>query len=141
MPDAPNEETPDVPEDDSPVVPDALFDASKSIDLSPELAAVVEASADEVLGDLGSVDDIVGDAADVLAELDADLEPSDDVDLPARKPAPDLSTWKAPGFAVDRIDVSAHAHDSTATPAERFTLILLPLLVIVVFAAVALLVL
>lgn len=132
---------PDLPNDDAQAAPDPT-----SADLDPEVAAALDASPSEVLGDLADVESIVGDAAKVLEELDAempDLSPGDEIADAAidTGEAPDLSAWTSPDFAVARIDVSANAHESVATPAERLALIAIPLVVVALLAAVALLVL
>jgi hypothetical protein len=129
MADVPNEETPDAPDLDP-------------VDLDPDLAAVLDAAPEEVLGDLADVDAIVGDASAVLEGLDSEVPELEELaEAKANAPAPDLSAWSKPKFAAERIDVSKDAHASSATPAERIALVVMPVLILGAFVAIALLLL
>ena len=125
MADAPNEPTPDVPETDP-------------ANLDADLAEVLAGGPDDVLADLSEVDALVGDASSVLEGLETDVpELEEFAEERKATPAPDLSSWSKPRYAAERIDVSKEAGNSSATPAERIALVVLPLMVIAIFVALA----
>lgn len=144
MTDRPTHEDPQ----DRPEAIEGTEMATPATDIDPELAEVLDAPVEDILR-MGDMDELVGDAAQVLDALDAeepsvDLAPSaeiadevGEVSGSADVPAPDLAAWADPNFAVKGIDVSEHAHDSSATPAERVTLIVGPLLIVALLVAIA----